>query len=545
MDLESPTRRVNTIVIGNGPSALILSFILHGNIPYYNVNCRHPDAILHAKLLKSPCLLDIDVPSLTAHFSASRISYSTQALPINVLLDTLVRPLADTESGTYPSCVEWRYEPQRAISHIVIGNTAQAGGQWADNPVAASMDIGALSYAEMLSLPKYSIEDHHRARLRDTPAEFHRPTRKEVAEYLAAYPAAVGIEEAISLSSTASDITRSADGFCIGSHGILCQHLVLASGIFSRLIPARAALQPLLYLPILSPSPEIPLLVVGSGFTAADIIITNLPRRKILHIFKWAPEERPSPLRACHPKAYPEYAGVYRRMKLSTATVLSNQDIVSPSKKHKLNPYFDPENWDNGYEGMPNTYIKSVSTCEGKGRVVLEDSQGSTFEREVSNLEYVIGRRGSLDFLNRNLRSEVLGFDTEVEDSKALISSHSLRAKVEENIEIAPDVFVTGSLTGDSLIRFAHGGCVYTAREILKRSGSKSCGPKISQTNVEKKNSTNRQEGSNTNVYVLSNGHTDLDVDRKELSLSLDKTNMKCNALRKSRRWMDGRCTVS
>ena len=472
MDLESPAKHFDTVIINNGPSALILSFILHGNVPYYNINNPHPDPILHAKLLKSPCLLNIDVLNLTSHFGASRISYSTQALPINVLLDTLIRPLADTEPGTHLSCVEWRHEPERAVSQMVIGDTAQAGGQWADNPVAASMDIGALSYAEMLSLPKYSIADHYRVTMIDPPEEFHRPPRKEVADYLAAYPAAVGIKKALSLSRTVGDITRSMNGFHVRSHNIYCRHLVLASGVFSCLIPARPALQPLLYLPKVPPLCEIPLLVVGSGFTAADIIITNLPQRKILHIFKWAPEEHPSPLRACHPHAYPEYAGVYQRMKLSAATALGNQDIMSPLKKHKSNPFFDPANWDNGYEGTPNTYIKCVSTCGSKGIVALEDSHGSIVEREVSNLEYVIGRRGSLNFLGNGLRLEVLGSDIGDKDTAGLISGHSLRSKVEENIEVAPDIFAIGSLTGDSLIRYAYGGCVYAAREILQRNES-------------------------------------------------------------------------
>ena len=546
MDLESSARHFDTVIIGSGPSALILSFILHGNIPYYNVSNPHPDPILHAKLLKSPCLLNIDVLNLTSHFGASRISYSTQALPINVLLDTLIRPLADTEPGTYLSCVEWRHEPERAVSHMVIGDTAQAGGQWADNPVAASMDIGALSYAEMLSLPKYSIEDHYRVTMIDPPEEFHRPPRKEVADYLAAYPAAVGIEKALSLSRIVGDITRSMNGFHVRSHNIHCRHLVLASGVFSRLIPARPALQPLLCLPKVPPSCEIPLLVVGSGFTAADIIITNLPHRKILHIFKWAPEERPSPLRACHPHAYPEYAGVYQRMKLSAATALGNQDIMSPFKKHKSNPFFDPASWDKGYEGMPNTYIKCVSTCGSKGIVALEDSHGSIFEREVSNLEYVIGRRGSLNFLDNGLRLEVLGSEIGNKDIAGLISGHSLRSKVEENIEVAPDIFAIGSLTGDSLIRYAYGGCVYAAREILQRNESKartSLTPHINEGRARAPKS--KQEISNTDEYTRSNGHTDLNVDRKESSLTSDKMNTKCNVLRKPRLWMDNKCTVS
>ncbi|KAL9119982.1 MAG: hypothetical protein Q9187_003458, partial [Circinaria calcarea] len=437
--------KVEVGIIGNGPSALILSFILHGHIPYYNPAHPHPDPILHAKLADSPCLLDVDVPNLTAHFSASRLSYSTQALPINVLLDTLIRPLSDTEPGAYNSCVKWRYEPKKVVSHVVLGNTVEAGGQWADNPVAASWDIGTLSYAEMLSLPGYTIEDHFRVASKEIPTDFYRPSRREVAKYLALYPEAVGISNAIWPAKIVEDVTRVPGGFQIGSHNLYCKRLILASGVFSHLIPARPQLQPLLRLPACPFESNVPLLVVGSGFSAADIIISNSlgnsPKRKIIHIFKWAPDERPSPLRACHPGAYPEYAGVYRRMKLAAIRALGNKDILSPLRNPKVNPFFDPPGSEDIYEGLPNTYIKGVSIRDKVGIVTLEDSTGQILERKISNIEYVIGRRGSLQFLDCGLRAEVLGGDTAQHDTTASISGHSLRAKVEEDLEVAPDVF--------------------------------------------------------------------------------------------------------
>ena len=503
---------VDVVIVGNGPSALILSFILHGNIPYYDGTNPHPDPILHSRLAKSPCLLDADVSTLTAHFCASRLSYSTQALPINVLLDTLIRPLADTEPGAHMSCIKWRHEPSRAITHVVLGSTLKAGGQWADNPVTASWDIGTLSYAEMLSLPGYSIEDHYGATAKDLPTDYYRPSRREVADYLAAYPRAVGIDDTIQPSSTVGNITRYKNGFSIGSHEIYCKHLVLASGIFSSLIPARAQLQPLLKLPSCPTKTDAPLLVVGSGFTAADIILSHLPNRKILHIFKWSPEERPSPLQACHPRAYPEYAGVYRRMKYSAMKAYGIADAPQTTKKQKFNPFFDPRNWENTYEGMPNTYIKDVSIHDGRGIVSLENEFGYIFHREVSNLEYVIGRRGSLQYLHKNLRQEVLGSGMLENDTTATISGRSLRSKVEDNLEVAQGVYVVGSLTGDSLIRFAFGGCVFAAKEIISKNRQQSI-----QSPISKTHSMIHDCKDESNGYILTNGHADLGVDRREI----------------------------
>ncbi|KKY15819.1 hypothetical protein UCDDS831_g07421 [Diplodia seriata] len=251
-------RDVDTVIVGNGPSALILSYILHGHIPYYAR--PHHDPLLRAKLESRPNLLDL-TPDLYAHFQSS-LRYSTQALPVNTLLDTLIRPNADTEIDP-ESCVDWRYEPDQAVSHVALGNTPDAGGQWTDNPVAANSDIGTLSYAEMLSLP-----------------------------------------------------------------------------------------------------------------------------------------------------------GVY--------------------------------------EGLANATIMDVTSIDDFAIIKIRLESGDIIERAVGGIDYVVGRRGSLEYLEEPLRSEVNGPATsqseeDDEPLPGLISGRTLREKVEEDLEIAPSVFVIGSLTGDSL----------------------------------------------------------------------------------------------
>lgn len=523
---------VDTVIVGNGPSALILSYILHGNTPYYNPIRPHPDPILHKKLSESPCLLDADVHNLTAHFAASRLSYSTQALPINVLLDTLIRPLADTDPGEFHACLEWRLEAGRKVSHVVLGNTAQVGGQWANNPVCASWDIGALSYAEMLSLPGYSFEDHYTSTKGCSLPSFHRPTRREVAEYLAAYYKEVGIQDSVYTDVVVGDIQNIDVGFHIGSHNITCRNLVLASGIFSKLIPPRPSLRPLSSLPKVNASSKAPLLVVGSGFTAADIIISAPVDRKIIHIYKWDPENRPSPLRACHPRAYPEYAGVYRCMKLAAKRSLSSRYSSSPLRGRKCSSYFAERDWDN-YEGLPNTYIKDVEVRGNAALVSLETGGGNIVEREISNMEYVIGRRGSLSYLNDSLAEEVLGTLDQTIDPQFAISGRTLRSRVETNLEVFPNVFVIGSLTGDSLVRFAYGGCVFAAREILRRaeataasSSSASTSPYVTtapSTTSTSTSSLGDQSESGSYDFVSTNGHADLHIAKATRSISGDR----------------------
>ena len=541
---------IDTVIVGNGPSALILSFILHGNIPYYNPVNAHPDPILHQNLLKLHSLLDIEVAGLTAHFAASRISYSTQALPVNVLLDTLLRPLADTDPGQHQPCVEWRFEPERCISHLVLGNTAKAGGQWADNAIADSWDIGALSYAEMLSLPGYSLTEHRQMKHgRSIEEDFDRPSRREVAEYLAAYPEKVGISGAVHNNTKVVGISRTpTGGFYIASHDLFCKHLVLASGTFSNLIPARPLLHPLLGLPPPSQGGSPPLLVVGSGFTAADVILSAAPGQKILHIFKWAPDEHPSPLRACHPRAYPEYASVYRKMKLAAKACLGPQEVFSPMKRRKSNP-FERADWQDLYEGLPNTYVTEVEMRDKSAIITMKSSDGRCIEREISAMQYVIGRRGSLDYLVDGLRHEIIGLGN---DSKRLpISGKTLRTKAEDSLELAPDVFITGSLTGDSLIRFAFGGCVFAAREIMGRTQTPRLdgATAINHDQIPGKhlNGTISHYTSledSRNQYAYTNGHADLGRDMKSRAIPIDLEARACELWHESGSW-NGSCTIS
>lgn len=491
--------------------------MLHGHVPYYAGG--HYDAILDAKLSKRPNLLQLK-PDLYQHFQSS-LRYSTQALPVNTLLDTLLRPNADTEANP-KSCLEWRYEPERAVSHIALGNTVHAGGQWAENPVTASWEIGTLSYAEMLSLPGYSYSEHYEATHGTAMPDFVRPSRTEVAQYYTAYPKVVGISDAIHNGVKVDRISRTRNGFSIGSHSIRCKHLVLASGIFSVNIPPPPPLSDLASLD----STTEPLLVIGSGFSAADVIISAPPHRKILHLFKWSPDDRPSPLRGCHRQAYPEYAGVYRQMKLAAISGKRSKVAVSPLMRRKSNPFFTQRDWSSVYEGLPNAEVLDVAVHNGAATVQIKVESGEVIKRTVGGLRYVVGRRGTLDYLDHSLRDEVLDSSFEDVQGTNLVSGRTLRAKAEVDLEVAPDVFVIGSLTGDSLVRHAFGGCVYTAGKIIEGQSVKDGdGPEESRS-MELTSSSRSPSprtpstlSSSSSPTIRPNGiaHEDLHLDRRKV----------------------------
>lgn len=484
---------------------------------------------------------------LYAHF-ASSLRYSTQALPVNTLLDTLIRPNADTEVNP-TSCIEWRYEPDKAISHVAIGDTEHAGGQWADNPVSASADIGTLSYAEQLSLPGYSYADHVARIEKQGQCDFVRPSRTDVAGYLRAYPEAVGIADSVFAGKHVEDISRTKDGFMIGSLGIRCKHLVLASGTFTVNIPPPLSLAPVAQLD----SVLGPLLVIGSGFSAADVIISAPPTRRIVHIFQWAPETRASPLRGCHHTAYPEYATVYRQMKLAAIASNKPRTAKSPAARRKSNSYQNRD-W-SLYEGLPNATIVNVFTHEGSdtATVTIRLASGEQIEREVGGLDYVVGRRGTLDFLSTDLRTEILTTPDQVApiNTNTLISGRTLRPKAEISLEVAKNVFITGSLTGDSLIRHAVGGCVFAAGRIMDTiptTYSPDSTPSPTTTSPRSTSPTSRSASPDseppklerTTTRELTNGHADLHLDRRTLARDVETVSAENKAWVGSGWWAGG-----
>ena len=328
------------------------------------------------------------------------------------------------------------------------------------------------SYADMLSLPGYTFFDYYRAVYgRDIPS-FTRPTRKDVSAYYSAYPKAAGISSAIASRTYVYHVERSEDssgGFFVQvldksalepiSYTIRCKHIVLASGIFTHVLAPPKHLQilqepsPISYN---TPDETAPLLLIGTGFTAADVILSANPSRKIIHLFKWD-VSRSSPLKGCHPQAYPEYANIYRQMKLA-AMKSPLQYPPSLTAESQLS-----------YEGFPNAEVISARphpSLENIFTITISLAPGVLVTREVSNLSYFVGRRGDLTYLSLGILSEI-GLTPE---AAACISGDTLRQRVAENVEIEKGIFVIGSLTGDSLVKFGFGSGIYAAGSIHRTS---------------------------------------------------------------------------
>lgn len=146
------------------------------------------------------------------------------------------------------------------------------------------------------------------------------------------------------------------------------------------------------------------------------------------------------------------------------AAVGSDASRTRRSRMARSTSAFDSgRDWESVYEGYPNTFIADVHIQGDTAVVTLERDSGAQVQRTISGLAYVIGRRGSLNYLDKALRHEVCG---PIQDGD-MLSGRSLREKALDSLEVAPNVFIVGSLTGDSLVRFAFGSCTDVAGKIV------------------------------------------------------------------------------
>ncbi|KAK9478929.1 hypothetical protein V1514DRAFT_329454 [Lipomyces japonicus] len=498
---------VDILIIGNGPSALTLSYLLHGNIPFYDSNGTygpHPDPTLHSLLSPVSSLYEdiLHNVSLQQYLVHAHRPFTSQAVsPVNFLLDSLVAPNFDTNiNAKDQSRIRWDFDRSEAINHLVIGSSLVPGGQWADKNVPSK----TLSYAEMLSLPGYSFDDFYKARYGTSLPSFTRPYRHDVKYYYSIYPQKVGINDCVHTNITVLSLHRSSSSkfkftAIIQNNDtkqikvINAKSTVLATGVLSHPAPPDPSLHPIINKGVdftaSSPNNEDAMLIIGSGFSAADAVLATDRRQKIIHVFRWDPKGKPSPLRACHEEAYPEYANLYKHMRSSVRSKPLPADHGDKRKDFLANRY----------EGIPNGKVVDCST--NLIRILLPS--GVIIERRFSNLKCFVGRIGIISYLSGSLRTEI-----GVPADQFWVSKESFRNRIQNGIyrwvhtglrkrsdkvlndcdkfdgkivnydydycatyglELTHDLFVIGSLLGDSLVRYSLGSCVLVAANLIDR----------------------------------------------------------------------------
>lgn len=463
------------VIIGNGPSSLTMGFLLQGHLPYYiggqtihnHYTPPHPDTSLHNKLLSYPKgtpLLNMYLKDLAHNYNQTGSTRVSD--PIARLLDNLAHPLADIDPDE-PTRLGWR-KVRPATPHIILGKDA-IGGVWGQ---LADSDMKALSHHSHLELPGLTFTAWRQS-LGLNNLDW-RPTRKEVAQYYQYYTKWAGINRNCRTGTEVLQIQPITKGSCccpgysnicqsyliynsgltpcnkcsefkyiirgiirsardphhIKKFAIRTNHVILATGSYNVPIPLKVPGETLpgvfndarTMVSSLPTQDNSPVLVVGSGLSAADAIL-NLKRqgRSIIHVF-YSPSSYPRSNRPRHPLAtcwkdeYPEYHSIYQLMKGQSSSQ---------------------------YEGFSDgqlVQLDSIGTTSSL-QATLRASDGTIHRRILSRAVILVGRRPNLNILiNQPLPSPPTW------DSTSPTTLHSI-----------------GSLAGSSFVRHILPTCLLTS----------------------------------------------------------------------------------
>lgn len=169
----TPPSETDVAIIGNGPSAICLSYFLSGNWPFYNGE-THPNETLQWHLSEidpSLSLVEQDLAFLSEGLEGRSSN------PVAVLFDALTSPNADL-GDEYPACVDFRHIPDNAIPHAVFGKGAP-GGSW--NTIESS--LLTVSAGSWMELPGTDFESWRRK----SDEKFEHGNRVKVGDVSAYY----------------------------------------------------------------------------------------------------------------------------------------------------------------------------------------------------------------------------------------------------------------------------------------------------------------------------------------------------------------------
>lgn len=470
---------IPVVIIGNGPSAICLSFFLSGYRPYFKESSVHPNPILQRKLEanRGKSIVNQDLQFLSEGLEGRSHS------PVGILFDSLLRPDADL-GVSVDSVLSWRLEPDQYIPHLALGK-GPLGGVW--HSIEGS--VFTLSLGDWMELPDLPFRDWMRDKRRCLRND--RATTADIAQYYQHYVHAKGLEgnfvcgtvvtsvrrfsgssdreeepcmAQAARAQTADTSTRaglfevsgysqmkdgSKETFCI-----YAENIVLATGTYDS--PARLGVDgedlPFIYHTTSDVETAIsehrsgmssdPILVVGAGLTAADAIIaarhSNAP---VVHVFRREVND-PSLIFNQLPKVmYPEYHKVHQMM--------VRQVCISTG------PYDD-------YLSLPRHQVIGFTP---DSKCILRDLESR--ENRIVNFStalVLIGSDPNLTFLpdcGRSLAVNV-GMPVHAKRNPIEVDCYTYQCVQESG------VYALGPLVADNFVRFLQGGALAVISALLK-----------------------------------------------------------------------------
>ncbi|KAM3620680.1 uncharacterized protein V6R79_000549 [Siganus canaliculatus] len=478
-DRDSVSRDVlPVVVIGNGPSGICLSYLLSGYTPYLSPDAWHPNPLLHRKLSEQPelPLLEQDLEYLCEGLEGRSSN------PVAVLFDSLLLP--DSDFGLeHTSPLEWRYEPQRAVPHLVLGK-GPPGGAWH----AMEGSMLTLSLANWMELPGLKLKDWMRDKRRNVRND--RATPAEIASYYQHYVSKMSLEQNFACGTTVTAVTREPGGpdgappcwrvtgvqrregaepaeelFEEVPFSLLAHNVVLATGTHD--IPARLGvegeslpfvchsfwdLETAISRGELDQSSD-PVLVVGAGLTAADAVLaTHHLSTPVYHAFRRSVTDPGLIFNQLPKLLYPEYHKVHQMM---------TQQQYRPTSD--LPPAPSPSSY-SGYLSFPRY---KVVAFQPDRKCVLESDCGQRTVVQVSKALVLIGAHPNLSFLADHGRS--LGI---YPDETVTCRRNPIDVDPFTNLVVAaegPGLYAMGPLVGENFVRFLKGGALAIASDLAKR----------------------------------------------------------------------------
>ncbi|KAK2861647.1 hypothetical protein Q5P01_001180 [Channa striata] len=508
MDLHdkeiAPGEIVPVVIIGNGPSGICLSYLLSGYTPYLSPEASHPNPLLYSKLAEQRhlSLLEQDLEYLCEGLEGRSSN------PVAVLFDSLLLP--DSDFGLdHTSPLEWRYEPERAIPHLVLGK-GPPGGAWH----AMEGSMLTLSLANWMELPGLKLKDWIRDKRRNLRND--RATPAEIASYYQHYVSQMSLEQSFACGTTVTSVTRQpgnqegsppcwrvtglqhregeelGDGSAVLEEvpfSLLAHNVVLATGTHD--IPARLGVDgeflPFVYHSFWELEAAIsrgeldqasdPLLVVGAGLTAADAVLAaHHLNTHIYHVFRRSVTD-PGLIFNQLPKVlYPEYHKVHQMMTQQQHQPSSQpQDLVqslhphsAPSSPSSLSPLpSTTSSSPSSYSGYLSFPLHRVVEFRPDRKCVLESDSGQQTVVQVSKALVLIGAHPNLSFLDNNGRSLSFNPNEPITCRRNPIEVDPFTNKVVA--AEGPGMYAMGPLVGENFVRFLKGGALAIASDLAKR----------------------------------------------------------------------------
>lgn len=456
------------VVIGNGPSAITLSYLLAGNWPYYS-DQDHSNEYLLYRLRENAdkSLVEQDLEFLSSGLEGRSSN------PVSLLFDALNHPDADLGIEN-PSVLNWRYDCDKEITHTVLGR-GLPGGCWQD------MEGGILtiSLGSWMELPNWSFRDWDLEQNRDkiglTAFRQSRATVGSVARYYQDYVKCKGLEKFFINHTIVHSVEKyhhpveTIDNLWlvkgqqeIKNHetgesrvrelSFVTPNVVLATGISDKpnklnvsgedldfVIHTLNELEKLIMTKRLT-SRTGTLLIIGAGLSAADAVIAahfhNIPTA---HAFRRSVHDSQLIFNRLPDNMYPEYHKVHNMMRGDCKSYCGY-------KSHE------------GYEVVeirPNRVVILKPVGE----------EGPLLMIKCAYVVVLIGKKPNLSFMPNEGRNLGILPDEKIDSRRNPLSIDPYTHKTSNE----QGIFALGPLVGDNFVRFVQGGALAITNHVYKK----------------------------------------------------------------------------